>query len=130
MSVHNALQAIGLLALAYVLFWSFVALGPIGWVAFGTLFLVGVVQVSRERRRGGSDGDPDWPNYCTRCGTALEFDADGAEPGESVRYCGECGTPVQAETRNEAASAAVNCADCGAPNDPGRTACTHCGLEL
>lgn len=130
MSVRTALQAVGLLALAYVLFVTFLALGPIGWFAFGTLFVVGVAQVYRERRRGGSDGEAGWPNYCTRCGTALEFDADGAESGEPVRYCGECGAPVRAETGDEATGRTVNCADCGAPNDPDRTTCTHCGLEL
>ena len=141
MSVRVALQAIGLLVVGYFLLGSLLAMGPIGWLVFVPMLLVGAAEVYRRRARRdrGSDGGDD---YCANCGSAIELDAfDTRETEESdseweTGYCANCGAPVgSGETADRTGGSTgserpMNCPDCGAPNDPDRTTCNHCDATL
>ena len=143
MSLHTALQVIGLLAAGYLLFVVLLAMGPIGVFVFGPLLVIGAVQVYRNRtRRSGSGSES--PSYCRHCGAAIDTDAvdDERETDDGqweVQHCSNCGAPLEPEPKTDretdaaesgSASRTKNCPDCGAPNDPDRTACTHCDVEL
>ena len=145
MSLHTALQAVGLLAVGYLLFVVLLAMGPIGMFVFGSLLVIGAVQVYRNRaRRGGSGSVSEGPSHCRHCGSAIDTDAfddeKEADDGQwEVRHCSNCGAPLEPETKTDretdtaetgSASRTKNCPDCGAPNDPDRTTCTHCDVEL
>ncbi|WP_440770449.1 hypothetical protein [Natronorubrum sp. DTA28] len=144
MSLHTALQVIGLLAAGYLLFVVLLAMGPIGLIVFVPLLAIGTVQVYRNRtHRGDSDSGSKRPNYCRHCGEAVDTDAFGGDQeGDDqweVRHCSNCGAPLGSETKidresdtTEAGSASrtKNCPDCGAPNGPDRTTCTHCDAAL
>lgn len=49
-------------------------MGPVGWLVFGTMFLIGVIQVHRELREG-----------------------NGTESAPRVTNCAECGAPNDPE---------------------------------
>ena len=106
MTVRAGLQAIGLLVVCYLLFSAFVALGPLGWLLFGTLLVIGLVKGYRGRTRESAD-----------------------ESGETD-YCPECGAPIAPAAEHGSGAGPVNCDACGAPNDPERTTCKHCNTEL
>ncbi|WP_436344978.1 hypothetical protein [Natronorubrum sp. FCH18a] len=144
MSLRTALQVVGLLAAGYLLIVVLLAMGPIGLFVFGPLLVIGAVQVYRNRtRRGGSESVSESPSYCRHCGAAIDVDAFDDEreadgPWE-VRYCPDCGAPLEPETKTDRGADTVetgsagrtkNCPDCGAPNEPDRTTCTHCDAEL
>lgn len=154
MSLQTALQVVGLLAVGYLVFVGLLAMGPIGWVVFVPMLLIGSYQVYRERsRRSGAERGSDERNSCPNCGSTLdieafettdESDADG-DDDRQVRYCSTCGTPLETVPSSDPAPSFVddrsgadtgrsnrvtNCPDCGAPNDPHRTTCEYCDAEL
>ncbi|MFC4438726.1 MULTISPECIES: zinc ribbon domain-containing protein [Natrialbaceae] len=106
MTVRAGLQAIGLLTAIYLLFLTFAALGPLGWLFFGALLVIGLVQGYRGRTREGV-----------------------AEDGETG-YCPECGAPIAPDSEHGSDARSVNCDACGAPNDPKRTTCEYCDATL
>ncbi|QCS41588.1 hypothetical protein [Natrinema versiforme] len=126
---------------------AFLAMGPIGWLVFGTLLAVGVIQVHRKRATETSRPD-DVSGYCPDCDVTVDLevaDGDGeggdrADPSDpSVRYCPNCGESIDSDgdVENAAdsrdarrATGTTNCAACGAPNDPERTTCKHCDAAL
>ena len=149
MSLRTALLAVGLLVVGYVLFVAFLAMGPIAWVVFGTMILIGIIQVYRTRRAPDRDSGTD-AQFCANCGAELAFELvdgddtrveddqiedDEGDTGEySVNYCSSCGAPVPSTSDGDADGGVErrrrNCPDCGAPNDPDRTACDYCGAAL
>ncbi|WP_255169052.1 zinc ribbon domain-containing protein [Natrononativus amylolyticus] len=75
MSLRAALMAVGLLGLGWVLFVSFVAMGPLGWLAFGTIFAVGTAQVVRKLlRRSRSTQGVTTVRNCPACGAPNDPD--------------------------------------------------------
>ncbi|WP_440763892.1 hypothetical protein [Natronorubrum sp. DTA7] len=144
MSLHVALQVLGLLVGGYLLFVTILAMGPIGLVVFVPLLAIGAVQVYRNRtRRSGSESVSESPSYCRHCGSAIDTDAfdderEGDDGPWEVRHCPDCGAPLESATKsdrgtdttNGTAGRPTNCPDCGAPNDPDQTTCTHCDGEL
>lgn len=106
MTVRAGLQTIGLLTVIYLLFLMFTALGPLGWLFFGALLVIGLVQGYRGHTREGA-----------------------AEDGETD-YCPECGAPIAQGSERGSDAGSVNCDACGAPNDPERTTCKHCDAKL
>ena len=139
MSLHVALQVLGLLVGGYLLFVTILAMGPIGLVVFVPLLAIGAVQVYRNRTRGSdSDSGSARPNYCRHCGEAVATDAFGEHEDDDqweVQYCPDCGAPLESATKSDrgtdgTSGRPTNCPDCGAPNDTSRTTCTHCDGEL
>lgn len=132
MSLRTVLQAIGLLAVGWVLFWGLFAMGPLGWVVFGTMLVVGVLQVHRERSRRNRDRNG--AACCANCGATVDleaFDTDGEERTKwEVNHCSNCGAPVQSTTDDESRSTTRNCPDCGAPNEPSDGTCAYCDAAL
>ena len=131
MSLRIALQLIGLLFVALLVGGWILAMGPIGWVVFGTMLAIGFVQVYRQRRRRHEALDA----YCANCGSEVDVDAYETERTDQdewrANYCTHCGAPVTA--RPEAGSSSPgrrNCPDCGAPNDPAARTCTYCNTGL
>ncbi|AEH36869.1 double zinc ribbon domain-containing protein [Halopiger xanaduensis] len=132
-------------------------MGPIGWLVFVPMLLIGGYQAHRERREW-SEAERECAalNYCPNCGSPVDsegFDAiDDSEADEDgdwrVRYCSTCGAPLESflslrsrgsdtssvderfETGTDRSGTVTNCSDCGAPNDPDRTTCKHCDAEL
>lgn len=144
MSFDTVLKAIALLVGLCLLLLGFIAMGPIGWLAFGTLLVVGVIQVHRKRARE-TDQTHSETGYCPDCGATIELESasgdgeseDRAAP--SVRYCPNCGEEIDTEGDTESAAdsrdtrrttGTTNCAACGAPNDPDRATCKHCDAAL
>ncbi|TYL39219.1 hypothetical protein CV102_08005 [Natronococcus pandeyae] len=106
MTVRAGLQAIGLLTVLYLLFLTFAALGPLGLLFFGTLLVIGLAQGYRGRTR------------------------DSLDEGDETDSCPECGASIRSDAVHDSDAEPVNCDACGAPNDPGRTTCTHCDATL
>lgn len=131
MSLPTVLKILALLIVGLLLVPAFVAMGPIGWVAIGSMFLVGVVQVHRERSAASSGGRPE---YCPNCGTELDddvFATDGPGDEWEVGYCSACGAPIRGdEAADESKVRKVNCQDCGAPNEPEDEECEYCEADL
>ena len=141
MSVRVALQVIGLLVVGYFLLGSLLAMGPIGWLVFVPMLLVGAAEVYRRqaRRDPGSNGAGD---YCANCGKAIGVDAfdtratDESDSEWEIRYCANCGAPIDSGVIGDRTGGSTgsqrptNCPDCGAPNDRDRTTCKHCDAAL
>lgn len=130
-SLPIALKVVALLVVGLLLIPAFLAMGPIGWVAIGSMFLVGVVQVHRERSAKSSGGRPE---YCPNCGAGLDddvFATDEPDNAWAVCYCPDCGAPLEDDDPgSESKPRRANCLDCGAPNDRGDDECGYCGAEL
>lgn len=121
MSLRIALQGVGIVVAGLVLLWGFLAMGPLAWVVIGTMLVIGVLQVLRDRRRSKSESG-ELPAYCANCGSALALDAHvagGSEDAEwELDYCPDCGAPVAPAGASGSVGKTRNCPDCGAPNDP------------
>ncbi|QLK27286.1 hypothetical protein HYG81_06705 [Natrinema zhouii] len=122
-------------------------MGPIGWLVFGTVLAVSVIQVHRKRAKE-TDRTHDETGYCPDCSVTVDLviidgngkGGDRPDPSNpSVRYCPNCGESIDADgdAENAAdsrdarrATGTTNCAACGAPNDPDRTTCKHCEAAL
>lgn len=132
MSLRIALQALGLLVVGYVLFVAFLAMGPIAWVVFGAMLVIGILQVHRKRRQP----DPETgggPQFCANCGAKLDREIDENSPGSQefeVNYCSSCGAPVPSTADTAPAAQRTNCPECGAPNDAEQTECDYCEATL
>lgn len=133
MSLRIVLQAIGTVVVGGMLLLAFLSMGPVGWVVIGAMFVIGVLQVHRNRRRGDRNSG-DMPAYCANCGAALPvdaFDSDDLEDSEyETDYCSRCGAPVVPEPQDSSASTQRNCPDCGALNEPGADECNYCHADL
>ncbi|MDR5673116.1 Zn-ribbon domain containing protein [Halalkaliarchaeum sp. AArc-CO] len=122
MSLRTALLAVGLLVVGYVLFVAFLAMGPIAWVVFGTMILIGMIQVYRTQRAPDRDSESE-PRFCANCGAELAFepvDEDGdGEDGDGADGDGEDGDGKDGESsdgQDEHREYSVNfCSSCGAP---------------
>lgn len=130
MSLHTALQAIGIFIIGILLLGAFLEMGPLAWIIFGTMIVLGVLQVQRQRSRRAGEDDT---TYCANCGTEVDFEIfDGNDDEDSwdVAYCTRCGAPVDPEISSGAVSGPVNCRDCGSPNDPDDQRCRYCEAPL
>lgn len=66
--------------------------------------------------------------YCNNCGTSMALaicPGCGAKNAQSVRFCNQCGSPMQAPD-----PAPKQCPGCGAQNQPGVRFCGNCGTKL
>lgn len=129
MSLHTALQAIGIVIVGTLLFGTLLDMGPLAWVIFGTMLVLGVLQVQRRRRNRAAEDDD---AYCANCGTELDFELFDAEGGDQwgVAYCPSCGAPVNSDRDADAFGGTMNCPDCGSPNDAGNERCQYCETPL
>lgn len=131
MSLPTVLKVAALVVVGLLLTPVFVAMGPIGWVAIGSMFLVGVVQVHRKRSAvsGGARAE-----YCPNCGIELDDDAVATDVSEvewEVAYCPDCGATVRGkDSYSRSRVHKMNCRDCGAPNDRGAEECDYCEAAL
>ncbi|RKD98163.1 double zinc ribbon domain-containing protein [Halopiger aswanensis] len=132
-------------------------MGPIGWLVFVPMLLIGGYQVRRERREWSeAERERTALNYGLNCGSPVYSegfgavdDSDADDDGDwRVRYCSTCGVPLESflspgpggsetssvddrfETDTDRSGSVTNCSDCGAPNDPDRTTCKHCDADL
>lgn len=132
MSLRIALQAIGLLIVGYLLLVAFLAMGPIGWAVFGTMSVIGLVQVYRSRRRRARTTD-DRPKFCANCGAELAYELDDSSADSSgfeTNHCSSCGAPVPSPSETSPTVRRKNCPECGAPNDAEETTCNYCEATL
>lgn len=130
MSLPTALKLVALLVVGLLLLPAFLAMGPLGWVVIGSMFVVGAVQVHRKRSAETGDGRPE---YCPNCGRELDdevFATDDSDDEWEVGYCPDCGAPVRDGTETESRTRKVNCPDCGSPNDPDDEECEYCDAAL
>ena len=76
--------------------------------------------------------------FCTRCGSRLGTPCPqcGAVVPPDSRYCPNCaalcgsGRFGKAQHKVEATYVAVNCPNCGHPDNTGRRFCTACGAKI
>lgn len=133
MSLPTALKIVALLFVGLLLIPAFLAMGPLGWVVIGSMFVVGAVQVHQNRKKSAEAGDGR-PEYCPNCGAELDdgvFATDDPDDEWEVSYCPDCGAPVRGDdSGNESKVRKVNCPDCGSPNDPTDEKCDYCDAEL
>ena len=62
--------------------------------------------------------------FCNNCGASLALNRCpncGAEVAQGLKFCGECGSPMNAGKR---------CPECGFENEPGMKFCGECGTKL
>ena len=140
-SLRTALLVVGVIVVGLFLLEGFLAMGPLGWIVFGTLIGIGIVQVYRNRRRADGPTD-DEAIFCANCGepidpTIFEDEMEDDDPDWSLSYCRNCGAPVPKEDVNRLLEMSTDpgrtrqsCPDCGAPNEFGRTACEYCNATL
>lgn len=142
MPLRTALLVVGAVVVGLFLFEGFLAMGPLGWVVFGTLIFIGIVQVYRNRRRADGPFDDD-AIFCANCGapfdpTIFEDETrENSDPDWSVSYCRNCGAPVPEEDLNRLLKVSTppgrtrqSCPACGAPNEHDRTECGYCSANL
>lgn len=130
MSLPTTLKVVALLVVGLLLIPAFVAMGPIGWVVIGSMFLVGVVQVHRKRSSASGGVRPE---YCPNCGSEIDddvFAADDPDEEWEMGYCPACGAPIRGDDGSESRARPVNCPNCGAPNEPDEEECAYCEADL
>lgn len=110
---------------------AFLAMGPIGWVVIGSMFVVGVVQVHRKRSADSGEGRPE---CCPNCGSESDdvvLATDDADDEWEVGYCPDCGAPIRDDDAGDDSKVRnVNCPDRGSPSDPDDVACDYCEAPL
>ena len=132
-SLPTALKIVALLFVGLLLIPAFLAMGPLGWVVVGSMFVVGAVQVhwNRKKPAGAGDGRPE---DCPNCGAEIDdevFATDAPDDEWEVGYCQDCGAPVgEDDSGNESRVRTVNCPDCGSPNDADDGQCRYCDAAL
>ena len=142
MSLRTALLVIGVIVVGLFLLEGFLAMGPLGWIVFGTLIGIGIVQVHRNRRRADDPADVE-AIFCANCGEPIDSTIFEDETGEgddshwSVSYCRNCGAPIPEEDLNRLLEVSTpsgrtrqSCPACGAPNEHDRTECGYCSATL
>ena len=149
MSLRTAFLVVGAVVVGLFLLEGFLAMGPLGWLVFGTMIVIGIVQVHRNRRRADGSAD-DEAVFCANCGESIDptiFDdetrdnddvpRDNNDPDWSVNYCRSCGAPIPETDLNRLLEASTpparsrqTCPDCGASNELDQTECGYCNAAL